>query len=106
MVPGLTEAFHPQRQRGMPGDRAQPGQRRGVAVDHRHDAAVAGQAAQHPLGHRGRRLSLFPRPLRAQPAGVQPVGRGDGQHADVAAILGQHPGGADHLGRDDALVGR
>ena len=39
------------------------------------------------------------------PAGVEPVGRGDGEQADVAAVLGHQPDRLDRFGRDRAGVG-
>ena len=43
--------------------------------------------------------------LRRGPAGVEPVGRGDGEQADVAAVLGHQADRLDRLGRDRAGVG-
>ena len=45
------------------------------------------------------------RALRRGPAGIEPVGRGDGEQADVAAVLGHQADGLDRLGRDGAGIG-
>ena len=43
--------------------------------------------------------------LRGGPAGVEPVGRGHRQQADVAAVLGHEADRLDRLRRDRARIG-
>ena len=45
------------------------------------------------------------RALRGGPAGVEPIGRGDGEQADVATILGHQADRLDRLRRDRTRVG-
>ena len=45
-------------------------------------------------------------PGRRGPAGVEPVGRGDREQADVAPVLGHQPDRLDRLGRDRAAYRR
>ena len=45
------------------------------------------------------------RALRRGPAGVEPVGRSDGEQADIAAILRHQPDRLDRFGRDRAGIG-
>ena len=46
------------------------------------------------------------RPLRRRPAGVEPVGRGDGEEPDVAPVLGHEPDRLDRLRRHRARYRR
>ena len=65
-----------------------------------------GKSAEQPLDVRaGVDKAAFARPQRGSPAGVEPVGRGDRQEADVAAVLRHQPDRLDRLGRDRAGIG-
>ncbi len=77
-----------------------------MAVEHRDDAAVRRQIGEQPLDVRaGMDEAALARALRRGPAGVEPVGRGDGEQADVAAVLRHQPDRLDRLRRDRAGVG-
>ena len=77
-----------------------------MAVEHGDDAAVRRQIGEQPLDvAAGVDEAALARPLRRRPAGVEPVGRGDGEQPDVAAVLGHEPDRLDRLRRDRARVG-
>ena len=66
----------------------------------------AGSSVEQPLDVRaGVDEAALARPQRRGPAGVEPVGRGDGEEADVAAVLRHQPDRLDRLGRDRAGIG-
>ena len=66
----------------------------------------AGTSAKQPLDVRARMdEAALAGALRRGPAGVEAVGRGDGEQADVAAVLAHQADGLDRLGRDRAGVG-
>ena len=77
-----------------------------MAVEHGDERAVRRQAVEQPLDVRaGMHQAALARALRRGPAGVEPVGRGDGEQADVAAVLRHQADRLDRLGRDRAGIG-
>ena len=103
---GLAEMLDAERARAMAGDRAEPGQRRRVAVEHGDDAAMRRHVGEQPLDMRARmHQAALARALRRGPAGIEPVGRGDREQADVAAVLRHQADGLDRLRRDRAGIG-
>ncbi len=96
-----TERLHP-----VAIDAADPGKRRRVAVDHGDQPAVARQRRKKPLNvAHGVDDTALPRPLGRLPPGIQPIGGGDGEHANITAVLAEQACGADRLRRDRALIG-
>ena len=78
----------------------------GMAVEHRDEAAVRRHVREQPLDvAAGVDEAALARPLRRRPAGVEPVGRGDGEQADVAPVLGHQADRLDRLRRDRARIG-
>src|SRR5437899_12677849 len=57
---------------------AEPAERRGMAVDHGHDPAIAGELRQQPfdMAETLHAAAVAPQGARGGPAGMQPVGRG------------------------------
>ena len=95
-----------ERPHAMAVDRAEPGERRRMAVEHGDDAAMRRHVGQQPLDMRaGMHEAALARALRRGPAGVEPVGRGHGEQADVAAVLRHQADRLDRLRRDRAGVG-
>jgi len=85
---------------------AEPGQRGGAPVDHRHDDCVAGHAAEEPPDVAGReRPAGGAHAPGGLPALVEAISRGDGKDADVAPVGSDHAGGGNRLGGDGALIG-
>ena len=74
-----------------------------MAVDDGDQRAMRRQIGKQPLD-----MAVAHAPGRARararggPAGIQPVGRGDGEQADVAAVFRHQADGLDCLGRDGA----
>ena len=65
-----------------------------------------GSVAEQPLDMAARMdEAALARPLRRRPAGVEPVGGGDGEQADVAPVLGHEADRLDRLRRDRARIG-
>src|SRR5437870_1611351 len=84
---GLAEMLDAERLEAVAAYAAEPAQCRWMAVDHADDAAVARQRRQQPLdmAEVARSAVLTADPARRGPAGMQAVGRGDRQQADIAA---------------------
>ncbi len=84
----LAEVFDAQWDGLVPHDRPQPGQRYGVTVNQGDQFRMRGKRIQQCLDMRLRSLvAARTCPLRCGPAGIQSVGRRDGQNADVATRL-------------------
>ncbi len=100
---GLAEVLDAERARAMAVDRAEPAERGRMRVAHRHDAGVRRQVAKQALDVRARmHKPAFARALRGGPAGVEAVRRGDGEQADVAAVLGHQADRLDGFRRDSS----
>ncbi len=100
---GLAEMLDAQRAHAVAVDGPQPGKRRRVVVEHGDEAAVGWHLGEQPLDVGARaHIAALARALGGGPAGIEAVGRGDGEQADVAAVLGDQVGGLDRLGRDRA----
>ena len=100
-------ARRPSERTRWPRDAAEPGERRRMAVDHGDDAAMGrhvGEAAAR-YGERACASAALAGALGRGPAGVEPVGRGDREQADIAAVLGHQPDRLDRLRRDRAGIG-
>jgi hypothetical protein len=70
-----------------------------MAVEHRDEAAMGRHVGQQALDMAaGVDEPALAGALRRRPAGVEAVGRGDGEQADVAAVLGQSPTAASASG--------
>ena len=77
-----------------------------MAVQHRDQGGAGCQGGEDFFDVRLRAaFARPPRPLRRQPARVQPVGRGDGEQPGPLGFLGQDAERLDHLGRHRTLVG-
>jgi len=86
---GLTEMLDAERAYTVAGDRPQPGKRRWMSIQHGDDAAMRRQIGEQPFDMRARmHKAAFAHALRGGPAGIEPIGRGDGEQADVAPVLG------------------
>ena len=95
-----------ERTHAMPVHRTEPGERRGMAVEHRNDAAMGRDLRKQLVDMRARvNKPTLARPLRRGPAGVEPVGGGDGEEADVASVLRHQANRLYRLGRDRAGIG-
>ena len=67
---------------------------------------LRGQVGEQPLDVRaGMDEAALAGALRRGPAGVEAVRRGDGEQADVAAVLRHQADRLDRLGRDRAGIG-
>ena len=89
-VAGLAEGVDAERVDAVPGDRAEPGERRRVAVEHGDDRGVGGEPSQQPFDRRGAPgIAGDPGLAGADPTLVQAVGRGDGQEPHVRDVLAQ-----------------
>ena len=89
-----------------PVTRAEPGERRRMAVEHRDEAAMGRHVAEQPLDMAaGVDEAALAGPLRRRPAGVEPVGGGDGEQPDIAPVLGHQADRLDRLRRDRARIG-
>ena len=87
--------------------RAEPAERRRMAVEHGDDAAIARQRRQQILDmaeilRAAVVAAQFP---RRGPARMQPVGRGDRQQANVATAFADQADGLDRLRRHRAGIG-
>jgi hypothetical protein len=88
---GLAEMLDAERLHAVAAHAAQPAERRGMAVEHGDDAAVARQRRQEPLdiAHVFRAAVIAADAARRGPAGVRAVRRGDrqqlGRDCDSAA---------------------
>ena len=61
---------------------------------------------EQPLDVRSRmHKATFARALRGRPPGIEPVGRGDGEKADIAPVLGHQPDGGNRFRCNRAGVG-
>jgi hypothetical protein len=104
---GLAEMLHAERKGLVAGHRAEPGQRRRVAVDDRDNSAWRGSSPSSvSMWLRRLRVAAGARALCRGPAGVQPVRRGDGQHADIAPVIARSmPAASMASGATAALIG-
>ena len=103
---GLTEMFDPERAHPMTRDRAKPGERRRMSVEHGHDPAMRGHIGQQPLDMRARMHEpAFARALRRGPSGIEAIGRGHGEDANVAPVLRHQADRGDRFRRDRAGIG-
>ena len=77
-----------------------------MAVEDRDQRAVRRQVAEQALDMAPcMDEAALAGAARGGPAGVQAIGRGHGEEADVAAILGHQADRLDRLARDRALIG-
>ena len=53
----------------------------------------------------GVQIAMQARSLRAVPAGIEPVGRGDGENGDIAPVAADGSGGGDGFAGQHALIG-
>ena len=103
---GLAEMLDAERPDAMAGDRAQPAERRRMTVEHADNAAMPRQAGEQPLDMgAGMDQAALARPPCRGPAGIEPVGGGDREQPDVAAIFRHQPDRLDRFGRDRAGIG-
>ena len=66
----------------------------------------ARQAGEQPLDMRaGMDQAALARAARRGPAGIEPVGRGDGEKPDIAAVFRHQADGLDRFRRDRAGIG-
>ena len=87
------------------GDGAEPGQGLGVAVDDGDEAGVGSERRQQALDvGAGADAAGLAGAFGGVPAGVQAVGRGNGEQAGAGHVLEQLVVGGDRLGRDRAGV--
>src|SRR5437588_2121652 len=85
---GLAEMLDPERAHAVAADGAEPRQGCRMAVQHGDDAAMRRHLVEQPLYVRaGVHEAAFTRALGRAPSGIEPVGRGDGEEPDVAAVL-------------------
>ena len=105
MVPVWPKCSTPSERVRWPGDGAEPAQRRRMAVEHGDQVAVARQAGEQALDVApGMGQAALAGPRRRRPAGVEPVGGGDGEEADVAAVLRHQADRLDRLRRHRAGI--
>src|SRR6185312_571565 len=90
----LAEMLDAERVDAMPRHGAEPGQRRRVAVEHGDERGVLAERRQEALD-----LALTAAAQLVEPAGMEPVGRGDRQEAGARYVLEQHVEGGERLGR-------
>src|SRR5437588_2585164 len=85
---GLAEMLHAERAGAVSMHGAEPSERCGMAVKHRHNAAMGGDVGEEPLDMRaGMNETALSRALRRGPTGIEPVGGSNREETDVAAIL-------------------
>src|SRR3974377_225216 len=102
----LAEMFDAKRARTMAGDRAKPGERRRMAIEHADDAAMRRHVGEQALNMRaGVHEAALACPLRGGPAGIEPVGGGYGEQPHVAAVFRHQTDGGDRFWRDRASEG-
>src|SRR6478735_6505866 len=104
---GLAELLNAERLDTMAADTAEPAQRRRVAVDHGHDAAVAWQWREQFFDVAE---MLHASPITAQlpcggPTRMQTIRGRDREQADVAPALADKTGRFDRFRRDGAGIG-
>ena len=82
---GLSETLDAQGPGAVTHHGAEPAERRRVPVEHRDEAARRGHRGEQALDMAlGARPPGLAQALRGGPARLKPVGRGDGEQADVA----------------------
>ena len=102
----LTEMLDAERARAMTRHRAEPTERRRMAVDDGDEAAMRRQRLEQPFDMRtGMDEPALARPARRRPAGIEAVGRCDREEADIAPVLGEEAGRRDRLRRHRTLIG-
>src|SRR5580704_6258380 len=103
---GLAEMLDTERPDLMAEDRAEPGQRCRVAIEHADDAAMRRQAAQEPFDMGASvNAAALARPAGRGPAGIEPVGRRHGKKAHVAPVFRHQARGLNGLRCNRARIG-
>ena len=104
---GLAEMLDAERFHPVAAHTAEPTQRRRMAVDHGDDAAVARQRRQQffDMAQMLHAAAVAAQRPRRGPPRMQPVQRGDGKQADIAAALADETCRLDRFGRDRACIG-
>src|SRR5262245_40340401 len=103
---GLAEMLDAERPQAVTVHSAEPGERRRVAVEHGDHSAMGRQVGEEPLDMRaGVDEAALAGALRRGPAGIESVRRGDGEEADIAAILGHQSDRLDRLRRNRPGIG-
>jgi hypothetical protein len=96
--PKVLDAKRPH---AMTGDCADPGERRRMPIENRHDAAIGRHVGEQTFDMRARMYKpALTGALRGGPAGVEAIRRRDGEEAHVPAVLGHQSDGLDCFGRD------
>jgi hypothetical protein len=88
---GLAEMLDAERLDAVAAHAAEPAQRRRMAVDHGDDAAVARQWRKQffDMAEMWRAAPFAANLARRGPAGMQAIGRGNRQQADIAATFAE-----------------
>src|SRR5512133_2585940 len=99
--PGLAEMLDPERAGAVTINRAKPGERRRMAVNHRHEWAMRGNIGEQALDVASRvNEPVLACALRGHPAGIEPIGGSDCEKSDVAPVFADKPNRLDRLRRD------
>src|SRR6476659_8918938 len=104
---GLAERLDAERLDAVAAYAAEPAQRRRMAVDHGHNAAVAWQRRQQlfDVAEMRHAAAVAPQFSRRGPARMQPVSRSDRQQADIAVAFADESNRLDRFGRHRAGIG-
>ena len=103
--PGLAEMLDAERAHAVAAHGAEPGERRRMAVEHGDDAAMGRHLGEQPLDMAARvHQAALARAARRRPAGIEPVGGGHGEKADIAPVLRHQAHRLDRLRRDRACI--
>ena len=106
MVPVWPKCSTPSERVRWPMHRAEPGERRRMPVETVTRPQWGGTSAKQPFDMaRGMHEAALAGPLRRGPAGIEPVGRGHREKADIAPILGDQPDRFDGFGRHSSGIG-
>ncbi len=103
---GLAEMLDAERTHPVAGDCAEPGERRRVAVKHGDDPRMRRHFVEHLLDMgAGMGKPAFAGALRRRPAGIEPVGGGNGEQPNVAAVFRHQPYRLNRFRRDRTRIG-
>src|SRR5690606_18449426 len=94
---GLAEMLDAQGDGAVAENAAEPAQGGGMGVDGGDDAGTVGNFGEQILYMAQGLVAMQPRPLRRLPTGIEPIGRGDGEHGDIAPIATEAGRGRDGL---------